>query len=46
MAVKILRDKEDISKMPIEYAPVTKKYNSEMCKIFGIEPLADYEPIV
>ena len=37
MAAKILTGKEDISKMPIEYAPqVTKKYNAEICKDLGI----------
>ena len=37
MAVKILRDKADISTMPIEYAPkFTKKYNKAICADLGI----------
>ena len=36
MAVKILRDGEDVSKMPIEYIPVTKKYNKTKCAQLGL----------
>ncbi len=37
MAVKILRDGEDVSKMPIEYAPiVTKKYNKANAEALNI----------
>lgn len=37
MAVKILKDGADISKMPVEYAPnFTKKYNKEICESLGI----------
>lgn len=46
MAVRILRDGADVSKMPIENAPATKKYNPKMCEIYGIKPIAGYEPIV
>lgn len=45
MAVKVLNG-EDISKMPIEFAETsTKKYNAELCKIYGITAPADYEKI-
>ena len=38
MAVKILKDGEDISTMPIEYAPnFTKEYNADICAELGIE---------
>ena len=38
MAVKILKDGEDISTMPIEYAPnFTKEYNKDICEELGIE---------
>ena len=38
MAVRILQDGEDISEMPIEYAPnFTKKYNPVLCESLGIE---------
>ena len=44
MALKVLVDGEDISKMPIEYAPqFTKEYNPEICKELGIE--VDYVAI-
>ena len=47
MAVRILKDGEDIAKMPIEYAPeVTYLYNEEICKELGIEPLEGYEKLV
>ncbi len=37
MAARILKDGEDISAMPIEYAPnFTKEYNKEICKELGI----------
>ncbi len=45
MAVKILRDGEDISKMPIEYTKTTKKYNEEICTALGITPLEGYVKI-
>ena len=46
MAVKILRDGADITKMPIEYAPeVTALYNEEICKELGITPLEGYEKL-
>ena len=43
MAVRILKDKEDISKMRIEYddAPV-KKYNQAICQELGIDVPSDY----
>ena len=38
MAARILGDGEDISTMPIEYAPeFTKKYNADICATLGIE---------
>ena len=47
MAVRILRDGEDITKMPIEYAPeVTYLYNEEICKELGITPLEGYQALV
>ena len=47
MAVRILRDGEDITKMPIEYAPeVSYLYNEEICKELGITPLDGYEKLV
>ena len=36
MAAKILKGEADVSQMPIEYAPATKKYNKEMCASLGI----------
>ncbi len=46
MAAKILRDGEDISKMPIEYAPeFTKKYNKEICDDLGITIPEGFEAI-
>jgi len=36
MAAKILKDNEDISKMPIEYAEAEKQYNEEICNLLGI----------
>ena len=46
MAVRILADGEDISTMPIEYAPnFTKKYNPTICEELGIEIPEGYETI-
>ena len=46
MAVKILRDGADITKMPIEYAPKeTPLYNEEICKALNITPLEGYEKL-
>lgn len=46
MAVQILKDGADISKMPVQYAPqVTKKYNAEICAQLGIEVPAGYVAI-
>lgn len=46
MAVKILRDGADITKMPIGYAPKeTALYNEEICKALGITPLEGYEKL-
>ena len=46
MALKVLVDGEDISTMPIEYAPqFTKEYNPEICKELGIEVPDDYVAI-
>lgn len=46
MAVRILRDGEDVSTMAVEFAPnVTKKYNAEICESLGIEIPDDYVAI-
>ncbi len=45
MAAKILSEGADVSKMPVEFAPATKMYNAEMCKIYGISPKAGYTAI-
>ena len=46
MAVRILKDGEDITKMPIEYAPeVSYLYNEEICNELNITPLDGYEKI-
>ena len=42
MAAKILKGEADISNMPIEYAPATKKYNKEMCDLLGLTVPAGY----
>jgi putative ABC transport system substrate-binding protein len=36
MAAKILKGEADISQMPIEYAPATKKYNATICSELNI----------
>ena len=46
MAVEILMNGADISKMPIEYTPAEKVsylYNEEICNELGITPLEGYE---
>lgn len=46
MAARILADGEDISTMPIEYAPqFTKKYNASICEALGITVPDDYVAI-
>jgi len=46
MAVKVLKDGADITKMPIEYAPdQVYKYNEKICQELNIEPLEGYEKI-
>ena len=46
MAVSILKDGADVSKMPVQYAPqVTKKYNASICAQLGIEAPEGYEAI-
>ena len=46
MAVRILKGEEDISEMPIEYAPqTTKKYNPSICQELGIDIPEGYEAI-
>ena len=46
MAVKILKDGEYISQMPIEYAPnFTKEYNKDICEELGVEVPDDYVAI-
>ena len=36
MAAKILKGEADVSTMPVEYAPATKKFNKEMCDLLGL----------
>ena len=46
MAVAILKDGADVSKMPVQYAPqVTKKYNASICDTLGIAAPAGYVAI-
>lgn len=45
MAAKALKGKADINKMPVEYAPATKKYNPELCERLGITVPEDYVAI-
>ncbi len=45
MAVKILKDGEDISKMPIEYTTTTPKYNKTICDALKITPVEGYTAI-
>lgn len=46
MAGRILADGEDISTMPVEYAPnFTKEYNPEICEELGITVPDDYVAI-
>lgn len=46
MAVKVLKDGEDVSTMPVEFAPnVTKEYNAEICETLGVEVPEDYVAI-
>lgn len=45
MAAKILAEGGDISKMPIEYAPATKKYNKEMAEAMNITIPDSYKAI-
>ena len=46
MAVSILKDGADVSKMPVQYAPqVTKKYNAAICEALGIAAPAGYVAI-
>ena len=46
MAVSILKDGADVSKMPVQYAPqVTKKYNAAICDALGIAAPAGYVAI-
>ena len=42
MAAKILTGQADISEMAIEYAPVTRKYNAEICDELGLTAPAGY----
>ena len=45
MAAKILKGEADISTMPVDYAPATKKYNAAKCEELGITPLEGYVAI-
>ena len=45
MAAKILKGEANVSTMPIEYAPATKKYNKEMCDYLGITVPSGYTEI-
>jgi putative ABC transport system substrate-binding protein len=43
MAARILADGEDVTTMPIEYAPqFTKEYNPEIAEALGVEIPDDY----
>lgn len=43
MAYEILANGADISTMDVRFAPnVTKKYNAELCEIFGVQVPEDY----
>ena len=49
MAVEILKNGADITKMPIEYTPADKVaylYNEEICTELNIAPLEGYEKLV
>jgi putative ABC transport system substrate-binding protein len=49
MAVEILKNGADITKMPIEYTPADKVsylYNEEICTELNITPLKGYEKLV
>ena len=41
MAAKILKGEAKVGEMPVEYAPVTKKYNKTICDALGITPPSD-----
>ena len=45
MAAKILKGETDISSMPIEYAPATKKFNKDFCEQLGLKVPDGYEAI-
>lgn len=45
MAYDILVGGKDITTMEIQNAPVTPKYNKELCDELGITPVEGYEPI-
>ncbi len=45
MAAKILKGEADISTMPIQYAPATKKYNPTICEDLGLTVPDGYEAI-
>lgn len=45
MAVKILKGESDIAEMPIQYAPVTKKYVASRCTALGLTVPDGYEAI-
>ena len=45
MAIKILKGEADISTMPVEYAPASKKFNKEMCELLGIAIPSGYDEI-
>ena len=45
MAAKILKGEANVSTMPVEYAPPTKKYNKAMCELLGLVVPEEYEEI-
>lgn len=45
MAIEILKDGKDISKMEIQYAPVTKKYVASRCTALNLTVPEGYEAI-
>lgn len=45
MAIKILKGEAEVSEMPIEYAPPTKKYNATICQELELTALDGYVAI-
>ena len=45
MAIKILKGEANVSEMPVELAPFTKKYNAQLCEELNITVPDDYVAI-